>query len=180
MSTQSHIDPTAWSLADKDFRRRFQKKQFGHILSQTIQHYTQPWLFTRPQLGLLEGGSRPQQHHSANHRYLATKEIKRCREWRRISLWLEHVCFKCVTQSDWFSPFFSAPCFCSPLYLHRIYICCSLAPLQKESSWFYQNISLGMDQGTSPRATHDVHVHHSALPLGIVLLWSRALLPPQG
>lgn len=64
----------------------------------------------------------------------------------------------------------------APLFINTACVL-ALAPLQKEASWFYQKISPGTDQGTSPRATYGMHMYQSAPPLGAVLLRSGARLP---
>lgn len=91
---------------------------------------------------------------TANHRYLVWEEIKQCTEWRRISLWPQCICFKCVTRTG--SPPFllhrvAGPLFISPVYTRAlIWLLCKK---KQVGVFFFQKINLSMDWRISPRYT---------------------------
>lgn len=102
MSTQEHIDPTAWSLADKDFRKRFQKNNNNNNDDLDIYYLRQCSTahsrgFSLDPIWGSQRGFTARAAALCKAQISAKEGIKRCREWRRISLWLQRVCFECVT-----------------------------------------------------------------------------------
>lgn len=99
---------------------------------------------------------------TAHHRYVAREEIKQCTEWRRISLWLQCVCFKYVTQTG--SPPFLLHRVAGPLFINTralIWLLC-----KKEQVGFFSENKPGHgleDKSCQcPRATHHVHASQAA------------------